>query len=50
MPTFVPAYSYAARLRRTFMIAATLIAVLWFAGLGVEGGASPGESPQQEKP
>jgi len=22
----------------------------WFAGLGVEGGASPGESPQQEKP
>jgi 4-amino-4-deoxy-L-arabinose transferase-like glycosyltransferase len=22
----------------------------WFAGLGVEGGASPGETPQQEKP
>ncbi|HVB48818.1 MAG TPA: glycosyltransferase family 39 protein [Burkholderiales bacterium] len=50
MPTFVPAHSYAAQLRRTFMIAAALIAVLWFAGLDTRALFMPDEGRYAEIP
>ncbi len=50
MPSSVPAQSYAAQLRRAFLIAAALIAVLWFAGLGARALFMPDEGRYAEIP
>lgn len=50
MLTFVPAYSYGARLRRLFLVAIVLIGVLWFAGLNVRALFRPDEGRYADIP